>query len=72
MWCRLLPLDGNHDVPVFDEVPAGQFRNETPPEPTYRLDAVTENFLGRAVDVQKVCQVEPFRITSFESFAAVV
>lgn len=51
---RLLPLDGNHDVPVFKEVPAGRFVNETPPEPTYRLDAVTEHFWGRAVDVQKV------------------
>lgn len=51
---RLLPLDGNHDVPVFEEVPAGRFVNETPPEPTYRLDAVTEHFWGRAVDVQKV------------------
>lgn len=51
---RLLPPDGNHDIPVFEEVPAGQFVDETPVKPPYRCDAVTNYFWGRAVDVQKV------------------
>ncbi len=51
---RLLPPDGNHDIPVFEEVPAGQFVDATPPKPEDRCDAVTQYFWGRAVDVQKV------------------
>eukprot|EP00752_Nemacystus_decipiens_P010689 g9520.t1 len=50
----LLPPDGNHDVPVFEEVPAGQFVDATPVKPPYRCDAVANYFWGRAVDVQKV------------------
>lgn len=50
----LLPPDGNHDIPVFEEVPAGQFVDATPVKPPYRCDAVTNYFWGRAVDVQKV------------------
>ncbi|CAM9582211.1 unnamed protein product, partial [Ectocarpus sp. 4 AP-2014] len=50
----LLPPEGDHDVPVFEEVPDGQFVDATPLKPPYRCDAVTQYFWGRAVDVQKV------------------
>ncbi|CAN0339186.1 unnamed protein product, partial [Ectocarpus sp. 8 AP-2014] len=50
----LLPPEGDHDIPVFEEVPDGQFVDATPLKPPYRCDAVTQYFWGRAVDVQKV------------------
>ncbi|CAM9781667.1 unnamed protein product, partial [Scytosiphon promiscuus] len=50
----LLPPDGNHDIPVFEEVPAGQFVDATPLKPPYRCDALTQYFWGRAVGVQEV------------------
>lgn len=62
-FASLLPSQedgGDHDVPVFDEVPVGQFRDMTGFDPVYRGDPVTDKFYGRAVEVQKVSQLSFF------------
>jgi len=50
----LLPEYGKHDVAIFDGVPAGEWRDSTPPLPPHNLPAMPEYFIGRNVDWQQV------------------
>lgn len=64
---RLLPAPkdgGEHNVPVFDEVPEGQFRDATGFQPVYRGDAIADKIYGRAVEVQKVIELAPSELLS--------
>ena len=48
----LLPIGGNHDVPLFRDadVPDGQWINKTPPKPPNNLPSGPDDFMGRAKD----------------------
>ena len=48
----LLPVQGNHDVPLFSDadVPDGKWINKTPPKPPNNLPSGPDDFMGRAKD----------------------
>jgi hypothetical protein len=50
----LLPEYGGHDVTIFADVPAGEWRNLSLPAPPNNLPAVPEHFTGRQVEMQQL------------------
>jgi hypothetical protein len=52
----LLPQDGDHNVEIFRDVPAGQFINLNEKEKPNNLCAPIENFLGRNFEVQELVE----------------
>lgn len=52
----LLPQEGDHNVQIFRDVPAGQFINLNEKEKPNNLCAPIENFLGRNFEVQELVE----------------
>jgi hypothetical protein len=52
----LLPVDADHDVKLFQGVPAGDWVDMTPPEVTNNLPALPAHFCGRNQDMHTVVQ----------------